>query len=185
MMLLGRGGHWVAPTISFVYLNRFWSMRFNSFLLFYFLFFRASAQDISPEVIAAAGDSHLGVNGMQLSWSLGETAVETFNAAANRLTVGFHQMYVQPLSVPTNEPAPFADFIRVWPNPTSGILHLENGSGQSLSAVATDVSGRKVLTIQDIDIYHNIDFSNIAAGNYFLQISTKNQVITTYKIVKQ
>ena len=60
-----------------------------------------SSQSISPEVIASAGDVYLIQNGPRLSWTMGESAVETYPIGNTRLTLGFHQMYVQPMSVPT------------------------------------------------------------------------------------
>ncbi|MBC7775736.1 MAG: T9SS type A sorting domain-containing protein [Phycisphaerae bacterium] len=162
---------------------------------------RAAAQSISPEVTAAAGDSHQAANGTRLSWTIGECAVETYTSGNTRLTLGFHQMYVQPMSVPTTEASPLAALIRVSPNPTSGILQMENLTCQTLSAVVTDGAGRLVFSVQNVDFQYEFDFSNFSAGNYVLQFFSKNEhhgpevtlfekvsllnFPTTFKIVKQ
>ena len=144
-----------------------------------------SSQSISPEVIASAGDVYLIQNGPRLSWTMGESAVETYPIGNTRLTLGFHQMYVQPMSVPTTEASPLAGLVYVWPNPTSGFLQVENLSGQTLSVVALDLAGRSVFEAQNIDSQAYFDFTGFPSGNYLLQFFSKNEPVSTFKIVKQ
>ncbi|MFC2176342.1 hypothetical protein ACFLR1_05175, partial [Bacteroidota bacterium] len=48
------------------------------------------SQSISPEVIASAG-GHFDNGTTQLSWTLGEVAIDTYDNGTNIITQGFHQ----------------------------------------------------------------------------------------------
>ncbi|MFN0176369.1 MAG: T9SS type A sorting domain-containing protein [Saprospiraceae bacterium] len=147
--------------------------------------FQLIGQSIFPEVTAAAGDSYTAPNQTRLSWTMGETAVETYTIGNTRLGQGFHQMYVHPLSVPTTEVSPLAGLIRISPNPTSGLLGVENLSGLTFSVVASDASGRQVFTAQNIGYHQQLNFINYPVGTYLLQFFYQSESITTFKIVKQ
>ncbi|MFU8844174.1 MAG: hypothetical protein ACNA7V_10250 [Bacteroidales bacterium] len=57
-----------------------------------------SAQSVSPEVIATAGDYFENSSG-SLSWTLGEVMTETFSSGGNILTQGFQQPFVVRISL--------------------------------------------------------------------------------------
>ncbi|MCB0810769.1 MAG: hypothetical protein KDB96_15940, partial [Flavobacteriales bacterium] len=58
-----------------------------------------SAQSLSPTVIASAGGTGT-AGGVTLSWTVGETAVQTLDNGTNILTQGFHQ--ADPVKVKLN-----------------------------------------------------------------------------------
>ncbi|HNS18832.1 MAG TPA: hypothetical protein PKI34_13560 [Bacteroidales bacterium] len=53
----------------------------------------SQAQSLIPDFIASAGDNYTGKNG-SLSWTHGETAIETISSETNLLTQGFHHTYL-------------------------------------------------------------------------------------------
>ena len=76
--------------------------------------------------------------------------------------------------------------MQLYPNPTTGILHLE-GLPPQASIVLYDVLGRTVLTaapdgtkaVLDLDLQH------LPQGIYFCSIFVENQLVQTNKIGKQ
>ena len=66
-------------------------------------------------VVASDGDVYSSPQG-SLSWTLGETAVETYRQGQGFLTEGFHQTYIDEA---------IADWIQVYPNPTTRDIYIK------------------------------------------------------------
>ncbi|MCD4746833.1 MAG: hypothetical protein K8R58_11100 [Bacteroidales bacterium] len=64
--------------------------KISTLLLGLAISFAVTAQSVSPEVVASAGDYFEGTNA-SLSWTLGEIATETYSNGSNILTQGFQQ----------------------------------------------------------------------------------------------
>ena len=70
--------------------------------------------------------------------------------------------------------------IRVYPNPTSGIVHIE--SGVKVKVVLRDVAGKSVLEAEDVK---TIDLGDIANGMYCCYISDLDgQLLKAEKVTK-
>ena len=78
-----------------------------------------TAQSLMPN---AGGQSIL--NDVQISWSLGETHVESIHAPDGLLTEGFHQPILQ--SIPIDQQASLK--LQVFPNPVLGQLKIHTES---------------------------------------------------------
>jgi len=72
---------------------------------------------------------------------------------------------------------------QLYPNPTSGLVHIATNTG-SANVSVTDVNGRVVCTKQLMGEYGDIDISNAQAGVYLFTISTQD-VVTHRKVIKQ
>jgi len=73
--------------------------------------------------------------------------------------------------------------VTVYPNPTSGILTIENAEGFNITI--TDVNGRTIYTQPATrNSQLAIDISNHANGMYFIQF-TDNNTVSTIKIIKK
>jgi len=76
--------------------------------------------------------------------------------------------------------------IKVFPNPTTGILHLSEAySGQFSNAKISffDLAGRKVYTENS---YHNtLNISFLPAGTYILRVGTADEKLLTQRIILQ
>ena len=72
--------------------------------------------------------------------------------------------------------------IKVYPNPTNGILFVETRRATSLQAeteyIITNVTGQTLLSGQITDEIQQIDVSGLAEGMYFVRIQSDEGVIT-------
>jgi hypothetical protein len=74
----------------------------------------------------------------------------------------------------------------LFPNPTSGIVTLNNLNINNYLIKLTDLSGREILIKDKISINENdisIDLISLHSGIYFFSLSDKNHY-KTYKIIK-
>jgi uncharacterized delta-60 repeat protein len=68
---------------------------------------------------------------------------------------------------------------RAYPNPTSGVLNLDN---IAQTAIITDFTGKTIATFNSIE---KIDFSNYLNGIYFLTVTFEDGRIQVMKVIKQ
>jgi len=74
--------------------------------------------------------------------------------------------------------------ISIYPNPTNGILHINNTEGLNISKLElVDIAGKVIYNSQLINEKSEIDMSNQSNGIYFVRIQTDNQVYIQ-KIIK-
>ena len=143
------------------------------------------AQSISPEVIASAGE-HFDNGTTQLSWTLGEVVIDTYDNGTNILTQGFHQTQLTVTSVEES----LADIrLNMYPNPTSEVLNIDLGNNEiDIELKLFDMSGK--LVHQDkIEAYQTqyvVPMSKVATGSYLVQMqSVDGKFNTTHKVIKQ
>ena len=74
--------------------------------------------------------------------------------------------------------------ISIFPNPVSDILNITQQESRSLIVELYDVEGRKVHYTVIGQKKNNIDLSNIVSGVYFINISSKEQVMYQKLIVR-
>ncbi len=77
--------------------------------------------------------------------------------------------------------------IRIYPNPTNGLLKVELSnlpSGQQVNLFLFDLSGKLILEKSKVQEFTEIDISNHPAGNYILKIYI-GEVNTEWKIIKK
>ncbi|WP_188464939.1 T9SS type A sorting domain-containing protein [Bizionia arctica] len=76
-----------------------------------------------------------------------------------------------------------AQYMSLYPNPTSGILNMKNNSNTTIENVTIiNTIGQKVMETQ---IGNKIDISSLTEGMYFVNVKTLNGEITTFKILKK
>lgn len=142
------------------------------------------SQRLSPEVTASSGEHFTGVN-TQLSWTIGETMIETFPLGSSQLTQGFHQSNIIVTTV-TSLPENFQ--AKVFPNPTSNFLNIEwTEISDSLSLSLYDVTGKQLLFQMTLDqtLSKMLDLSAYAAGSYVLHLRNQNKKTNkTFIIIK-
>jgi uncharacterized repeat protein (TIGR01451 family) len=73
---------------------------------------------------------------------------------------------------------------RIYPNPTTGILQIEQKDNNDLNIKIYDNLGRLVLQKQSNSSNSNLDISNLADGIYFIAIQVDNELISR-KILKR
>jgi len=75
--------------------------------------------------------------------------------------------------------------LRIYPNPTTGELTIDNGQLTINNVEIFDIYGRKQLSIVNCQLsIKKMDISNLFSGIYFVKITTENEMIMK-KVVKQ
>ena len=139
----------------------------------------ASAQ----QVVSSNGDSQSAA-GVEVSWTIGETVIETFVSDANTLTQGFHQTKITITAV-SGILYPGLD-IKVFPNPTPDIITIQfseyvEGSRFWLYDLRGKLLENKLISSADTEI----NMKNYASGQYILKLTNKSrQPIQTFQIIK-
>jgi len=150
----------------------------------------ASAQSLSPTVIASSGNYHEGTS-VILSYTIGEPVVTTIGNSSGILTQGFQQ------------PSEKADGVQqvdlnnlnisIYPNPANETVNIFINSKENapdISVKITDILGRELRLPTTIYSDGNqqsfsINLSNLSAAMYFITIrDNKNNTSSTSKINK-
>ncbi len=142
----------------------------------------AFSQTASPELVSSAGDSFNNTS-YQLDWSIGECIIQTHSAGDYVITQGFHQnsyvvTSVENLRTDIN--------ISVYPNPTTDLITLDFKTSAGLLNVLTitDLNGKVLQQVKVTNETEQLNFSNYANGIYFLTVTENNQLIKSFKIIK-
>jgi len=143
----------------------------------------AQAQHLERQVTASAGDYSQAPNFGSLHWTLGETATETLTSGGVRLSQGFHQLYVLTVGIDQPEAGNFS--LRVFPNPASTSVSIQNEHSGPLEWQLFDVSGKRLLH-QTLPVFNSqtIDLQMLPAGVYLLRATGERHQVHTFKIVK-
>ena len=141
----------------------------------------AFSQTASPELISSAGDSFNNTS-YQLDWSIGECITATHSAGSYVITQGLHQ---SSYDIATEIDLAQDINITVYPNPTSDLISLSGF--QTLSGLhvrITDINGKVLQQAEVTNETEQLNFSNYAAGTYFISVTENNQLIKSFKIIK-
>jgi len=119
-----------------------------------------------------------------ISWTLGETVIETFQAGEWILTQGVQQPV---LSVATFIENPELSFhLSAFPNPTRGQVTISTDylDVEKLSYLIYDLQGRTLSSKPLIGTHTGIAFDDFLPGTYFVRISNDETVVKVFKIIK-
>ncbi len=152
-------------------------------VLFLFLSGLFLANTLAQEAVVPGGGYHQN-NGLAISWTLGELAIETLISGDKILTQGFQQPGL--LIVSVKDPGDSGPEIIAYPNPTSGQLYVRTTIDpfHYLSHQIYDSTGRLVGSGQIKSSLHEISFHAHEPGLYFVKIFRDNQPVKTFKILK-
>ena len=155
------------------------------FLTIAFLaFFLANAQEL--EVISSGGDYYEGSNA-QISWTLGEISVETYNNGNNIITQGFHQSKLTVTKIDDDYLNNTDASVNIFPNPTSeyATIELSNVDESNFIYELNDNKGKVLLKKNFESKTETINFNKYAASIYYIRIYSKDgSYRETYKVVK-
>ncbi|MDA3953342.1 MAG: T9SS type A sorting domain-containing protein [Bacteroidales bacterium] len=162
------------------------------YILFLAVFFGlyVSGQSISSYVVASAGES-VEAGGLNVSWTLGEIAIETLEDDGNTLilTQGFQQAYFDITSI--EDPLLSGNFnLKVYPNPASDFVWVELESEEINEAIVElyDLNGKLVYNskLNITEVRTQISLTNLSSSQYILKISdSSGEVLHTYKLIKR
>jgi hypothetical protein len=149
-------------------------------IIILFITFNSYSQSISKQVIGTAGKTQTYSN-LKVSWTAGEPVVGLMTAGGNQLGNGYYPaMDLQSLIV---EDYLIDVKIKVYPNPSSEILHVSHPELNSFSIQITDLNGKQIY-LGIINKDEPLNISNYTQGIYFVTISNKEANKTnTYKII--
>ena len=143
------------------------------------------AQSITPEVVASAGE-HFDNGSVQLSWTLGEVAVQTYDNGSNILTEGFHQPELLITSI--EEVSELDMSVNIFPNPTTEFINIEFTVNKTDMVVELfDMHGKEVsrIDVRAFQMETGISLSDVAAGGYLLRLTEENgKYVSTHQIQK-
>lgn len=145
----------------------------------------AGAQSITPEVVASAGE-HFDNGTVQLSWTLGEVAVQTYDNGTNILTEGFHQPELLVTSI--EEVSELNMSVNIFPNPSTEFINIEfMGNKTDMLVELFDMHGKIVrqIDVRAFQMETGINVADIAAGGYLLRLTEENgKYVSTHQIQK-
>ena len=137
----------------------------------------------SPTVIGNSGETFIQDN-YNLSFTIGEIAIQTFTQNQIILTQGFHQEDYQITQI--NELNNNFD-INIFPNPTKDIINIDcNITNSKADLYIKDTRGAIIYFLLDFSTneIQRIDFSQFSPGVYFIEIELNLKNKTVYKIQK-
>jgi len=148
-------------------------------LAFFFALSTVSAQ----QVVASGGNHHEACE-ISISWTLGETVIETFTTEENTLTQGFHQPQLTVVAV--DEIVKLGYMITAFPNPVQNYvtLSVEAENYENLTFRLYDFNGRLIEQNPIQGNLTNVSFEALNPAVYFITILEENKKITTLKIIK-
>ncbi|MEO0895921.1 MAG: T9SS type A sorting domain-containing protein [Bacteroidota bacterium] len=139
------------------------------------------AQSLSRQVIGTAGSDN-----PQLSYTVGETVIQTAVSGSFILTQGFQQP--DQLAVNNEKTIQVSVDYKLYPNPSHDwmVLELSSTKDLDLKIDIVDMAGRLVEKDQGMKVSgtasQQFDVSNFAAGSYLLRIKTSTgQAVKTLK----
>ncbi len=138
---------------------------------------------LAQEVASSAGSTFY-IEGYQVAWTLGETAVQTFNDAPFVVTEGFHQPLLLITAVP--DEALMQTEISVYPNPTNDKFTISMGEPPQQKTVASlyDGSGKHISSTSLENDKTIISMSSLPAGIYSLTVIVGTTEKQQFKIIK-
>ena len=146
--------------------------------------FGANAQSISPDVVAPSG-THFSNGPTQVSWTIGEPVIATYDNGSNILTQGFHQTLLTVTGIQETEAQ--LEGVSVYPNPVDYLLNVKFDSNNStVSAMIFDASGRMIRSeqINSGITQRQFDLTGIANGTYLLRLITDEGLKASFNIQK-
>ena len=142
---------------------------------------------MARSVIASSGGDAQ-VEGLKVSWTVGENFVETIALNDAILTQGFQQSSLHITRV-TQDPLADATFdVHVYPNPATTRIQIEPKSSQivQFKVDVYDAQGKHLTTLTAVsnEGVQTLDVSNYPAGTYALSIASGNEEPLSYQIIK-
>lgn len=141
------------------------------------------AQMNAQEVIATAGETFENEN-ISISWTLGETIIETFEAGDIVLTQGFHQDSYEITAIPEFQDQSIE--VSLFPNPAREefFIHYKGDDFASYEIGIYDLNGNLLSKKQIHEELTGIDISELPSAEYIISVYDKEKTFRSYKLVK-
>lgn len=136
----------------------------------------------AQEIISTSGDYFENTNA-SISWTVGESMIETYSNGTNVLTQGFQQTRLTSSSIFELEDTGIS--VNIAPNPTTDFIHLYIDNFKDINYQLYDFNGKLIRQADVNSIETMISFSNLSYAAYFLKIMKGTKIIKTFQIIKQ
>lgn len=138
----------------------------------------------AQKIIATAG-GHAASTSHQLSWTLGESIVNTHIAPDLNVTQGFHQSVIRLTALKTlNE----SIRLNLYPNPTTSYVNIDIDQTEDTEnwiVQVSDIQGKQLLQ-KKVNSSEQLNFVNFAEGTYIITIQNQDkQILNSYKVIKK
>ena len=144
------------------------------------------SQTLQNDVIASAGESDT-TNHVQVSWTIGETIIETYNNPYCIVSQGFQQSYYNISEI--NETGKLQAEIKIYPNPTVDFINIEvkpDKTGDIFDIELLDINGKIIQKHPaSKEGITRINLRNTSAGYLILNITNpESKLRSSYKVIK-
>jgi len=139
----------------------------------------------AQQAIPAAGGNASGSGGTA-SYTVGQVIYTTNTGSTGFVTQGVQQTYeITVISGVEGAKGIDLSYI-VFPNPTTDFLTLKINSSKQIRYVASlyDLKGKLINILKIESTETRIEMKNLAAGAYFLKVYDTDEVVKTFKIIK-
>jgi hypothetical protein len=148
-----------------------------------FLIFSLTTLKAQQSTTSSGGNSS-GIGGT-VAYSLGQIVYNTHNGSIGSVAQGVQQPY-EISTISGIEDHQISLNIEAYPNPTSDFIQLkiDGEKFQDLSYQIIDVNGKLIENKKIVSSTENIPMGNLKNATYFLKVTTINQEVKTFKIIK-
>ncbi len=140
----------------------------------------AFAQTITHSVIGSTGMQVSSASSL-LSWTVGETVIETISDQVNIITQGFHQTQLVATSI--EQPGIPVETV-VYPNPFSDRINIDFNDFIAANVRIIDMIGKVVFTEYVSGTTFAINTGYMPSGVYFVRVDFDNGSSSIFKVVK-
>jgi hypothetical protein len=119
-----------------------------------------------------------------VEWTIGETFIGTGVYTSNSMVITMGEQQAFPTNWPPVgiEETIFRD-VKVFPNPASAYVKIENLPAGKNTLTLTDLAGRELQKLTTSESNQIIATKNLPAGNYLLMLERKKNQQVTFKII--
>ena len=137
----------------------------------------------AQEVNSSSGGNATG-NGGTASYTVGQVTYTSSSGTNGSVSAGVQQAYTITTTTGVNE-TNFNLEASVYPNPTTDLLVLSvNELKEDFKYQVLDMAGKLMTNGKIANTKTQLDFSSFAAGTYVIKISTNQNEIKTFQVVK-
>jgi hypothetical protein len=153
-------------------------------VIVFILIIRNSLSGQQSELLSASA-GHFTSTNYQITWSIGEPLIETYNSANLIVNQGFHQNLSHIVNL-NNLDAEYYK-LSIYPVPAGNTLYLliNPKNPETFDYTIFNQNGKRLFGAGLSTLENQLDISNLVPGIYFIQITNKNRThCKTYNFIK-
>jgi hypothetical protein len=136
----------------------------------------------AQETVPATGGEATGSGGTA-SYSVGQVVYTTATGTNGSVAQGMQQPYEISVTIGVNETTINLE-LSVYPNPTTNYLTLKVDDFETLNFQLIDLQGKVIENKKVTATTSTIEMEELPKAIYFLKVTKDNQLIKTFKVIK-